>query len=97
VVCGFCYLRIFKKRHSISGRSLVLYCIILFNLLGDDFQSIPIFFFLFFINPFRLNFSPIDMQINSVFKTFDTFLFSLICLIQIREKSMTFITSCTNN
>jgi hypothetical protein len=45
VVCGFCYLRIFKKRHSISGRSLVLFCIILFHLLGNDFQSIPIFFF----------------------------------------------------
>jgi hypothetical protein len=43
------------------------FCIILFHLLGDDCQSILIFFLLFFINPFRSNFSTyVDMQKNSV-------------------------------
>jgi hypothetical protein len=46
------------------------FCIILFHLLGDDCQSIPIFFMEFFINPFRPNFSTFfDMQKNSVYNT----------------------------
>jgi hypothetical protein len=49
---------------------VVLSCIILFHLLGDDCQSIPTFFLQFFINPFRPNFSTyIDMQKNSVYNT----------------------------
>jgi hypothetical protein len=51
---------------------VVLFCIILFNFLGDDCQSIPIFYFFFVIfhESFGPNFSTyIDMQKQSVYNT----------------------------
>jgi predicted permease len=81
---------------------VVLFCIILFHLLGDD-QSIPTFF-LFFINPFP-NFQRYAKKkhVQHVMKVF----FSLICLINSGYvlvnrtanswKKVWLIISCTNN
>jgi hypothetical protein len=57
------------------------------------------YFFLFYINPFRPNFSTYNnMQKNVVYNTlwilWVSFFFTHLLKLQIHEKSMTFITSC---
>jgi hypothetical protein len=87
---------------------VVLFCIILFHLLRDDCQSIPNFFFFIFHKSFYIKFLNLHRYAKKIVSTtrYESLFFSLICLINsgytlvnqsTNEKSMTFITSCTNN